>query len=211
MYFFCVVSDQNLTSIVQLSGKRFQIPFLNQKTDRDEWNYYASALENNIKFWPKAIHSSGQTFLLWKLEKSNFETLWERYPGLQNCIFSPYNFETRKKRNEARELRNGERIESGGKGRKAKLAKEILFARKVIQWAYQISFTTMKVRTKINWKIMKAWRKTSRVNPAITIWKTKNITSFSVCRRSAALEFENQIRILTRLNDVLMNWPFAWI
>lgn len=47
--------------------------------------------------------------------------------------------------------------------------------------------------------------KTSRVNPAITIWKTKNITSFSVCRRSAALEFENQIRILTRLNDVLMN------
>lgn len=35
--------------------------------------------------------------------------------------------------------------------------------------------------------------------------ETKNITSFSVCRRSAALEFENQIRILTRLNDVLMN------
>ena len=52
---------------------------------------------------------------------------------LQNCIFSGYNFETRKKRKEAREGRNGERIKSGGKGRKAKLPKEILFARKVIQ------------------------------------------------------------------------------
>lgn len=60
MYFFCVVSNQNLTSIVQLSCKRFQISFLNQKTDRDEWNYYVSALENNIKFCPKAIHSSEQ-------------------------------------------------------------------------------------------------------------------------------------------------------
>lgn len=107
--------------------------------------------ENNTKFCPKAIHSSGQTSsLLWKLDKSNFETFWERYLGLQNCILSGYNFKTKKERKEARELRNGERIKSGGKGRKAKLAKEILFARKVIQRAYPISFTTMKVRTKIN-------------------------------------------------------------
>lgn len=69
--------------------------------------------------------------------------LWNflgKIPRFAKLHLSGYNFKTRKKRKKAPEERNDERIKSGGKGRKAKLAKEtILFARKVIQWAYPIS------------------------------------------------------------------------